>query len=203
MRDINTKQFFTVCVLMDEERIKKLVRELIIEIGEDPTREGLTKTPERIANVYKEIFGGYDSNSELSVQFSEDSEVVVVKDIQFYSMCEHHMLPFFGKIQLAYSPNGRIFGISKLVRLVEKYSRRLQIQERMTKNIADELYSHGVKGVAVITEAEHLCMKMRGVKNNASVSSVAFRGIYERKEEKVNIVNIIKNPSKTFSTQNS
>ena len=203
MRDINTKQFFTVCVLMDEERIKKLVRELIIEIGEDPTREGLAKTPERIANVYKEIFGGYDSNSELSVQFSEDSEVVVVKDIQFYSMCEHHMLPFFGKIQLAYSPNGRIFGISKLVRLVEKYSRRLQIQERMTKNIADELYSHGVKGVAVITEAEHLCMKMRGVKNNASVSSVAFRGIYERKEEKINIVNIIKNPSKTFSTQNS
>ena len=203
MRDINTKQFFTVCVLMDEERIKKLVRELIIEIGEDPTREGLTKTPERIANVYKEIFGGYDSNSELSVQFSEDSEVVVVRDIQFYSMCEHHMLPFFGKIQLAYSPNGRIFGISKLVRLVEKYSRRLQIQERMTKNIADELYSHGVKGVAVITEAEHLCMKMRGVKNNASVSSAAFRGIYERKEEKVNIVNIIKNPSKTFSTQNS
>jgi len=203
VRDINTKQFFTVCVLMDEERIKKLVRELIIEIGEDPTREGLTKTPERIANVYKEIFGGYDSNSELSVQFSEDSEVVVVRDIQFYSMCEHHMLPFFGKIQLAYSPNGRIFGISKLVRLVEKYSRRLQIQERMTKNIADELYSHGVKGVAVITEAEHLCMKMRGVKNNASVSSAAFRGIYERKEEKANIVNIIKNPSKTFSTQNS
>ena len=203
MRDINTKQFLSVCVLMDEERIKKLVRELIIEIGEDPTREGLTKTPERIANVYKEIFGGYDSNSELSVQFSEDSEVVVVRDIQFYSMCEHHMLPFFGKIQLAYSPNGRVFGISKLVRLVEKYSKRLQIQERMTKNIADELYSHGVKGVAVITEAEHLCMKMRGVKNNASVSSAAFRGIYEKKEEKENIINIIKNPSKTFFTQNS
>ena len=203
MRDINTKQFFTVCVLMDEERIKKLVRELIIEIGEDPTREGLTKTPERVADTYKEIFSGYDSNSELSVQFSEDSEVVVVRDIQFYSMCEHHILPFFGKIQLAYSPNGRVFGISKLVRLVEKYSRRLQIQERMTKNIADELYSQGVKGVAVITEAEHLCMKMRGVKNNASVSSAAFRGIYEKKEEKENVINIIKNPSKTFFTQNS
>jgi len=203
VRDINTKQFFTVCVLMDEERIKKLVRELIIEIGEDPTREGLTKTPERVADSYKEIFSGYDSNSELSVQFSEDSEIVVVRDIQFYSMCEHHILPFFGKIQLAYTPNGRIFGISKLDRLVEKYSRRLQIQERMTKNIADELYSHGVKGVAVITEAEHLCMKMRGVKNNASVSSAAFRGIYEKKEEKENIINIIKNPSKTFFTQNS
>ena len=188
---------------MDEERIKKLVKELIVEIGEDPTREGLTKTPERVADTYKEIFAGYDSNSELSVQFSEDSEVVVVRDIQFYSMCEHHILPFFGKIQLAYTPNGRVFGISKLVRLVEKYSRRLQIQERMTKNIADELYSQGVKGVAVITEAEHLCMKMRGVKNNASVSSAAFRGIYEKKEEKENVINIIKNPSKTFFTQNS
>ena len=188
---------------MDEERIKKLVRELIVEIGEDPTREGLTKTPERVADTYKEIFSGDDSNSELSVQFSEDSEIVVVRDIQFYSMCEHHILPFFGKIQLAYTPNGRVFGISKLVRLVEKYSRRLQIQERMTKNIADELYSQGVKGVAVITEAEHLCMKMRGVKNNASVSSAAFRGIYEKKEEKENVVNIIKNPSKTFYTQNS
>ena len=188
---------------MDEERIKKLVRELLIEIGEDPTREGLAKTPQRIADAYREILRGYDSNSELSVQFSEDSEVVVVRDIQFYSMCEHHMLPFFGKIQLAYSPNGRVFGISKLVRLVEKYSRRLQIQERMTKNIADELYSHGVKGVAVITEAEHLCMKMRGVKNNASVSAAAFRGIYEKKEEKESIVNIIKKSSKTFFAQNS
>jgi GTP cyclohydrolase I len=188
---------------MDEERIKKLVRELIAEIGEDPTREGLTKTPERVANAYKEIFGGYDSNSELSVQFSEDSEVVIVRDIQFYSMCEHHILPFFGKIQLAYTPNGRVFGISKLVRLVEKYSKRLQIQERMTKNIADELYSHGVKGVAVITEAEHLCMKMRGVKNNAVVSSAAFRGIYEKEKEKENIVNMIKNTKKTFFTQNS
>jgi len=182
---------------MNEERIKKLVRELIIEIGEDPTREGLIKTPERIANAYKEIFGGYDSNSDLSVQFSEDSEVVVVRDIQFYSMCEHHMLPFFGKIQLAYSPNGRIFGISKLVRLVEKYSRRLQILERLTKNIADELYAEGVKGVAVLTEAEHLCMKMRGVRNNANVTSAAFRGIYERKEEKERIIELIKNPTKS------
>ena len=188
---------------MDKERVKKLVRELIIEIGEDPTREGLKDTPRRIADAYSEIFGGYDSDSELSEQFSEDSETVVAKNIQFYSMCEHHMLPFFGKIQLAYSPSGRVFGISKLVRLVEKYSRRLQIQERMTKNIADELYSHGVKGVAVITEAEHLCMKMRGVRNNASVSSAAFRGIYEKKEEKESIVNIIKRPSKTFFAQNS
>ena len=181
---------------MDEERIKKLVRELIAEIGEDPTREGLTKTPERVADAYKEIFAGYDSNSELSVQFSEDSEVVVVRDIQFYSMCEHHLLPFFGKIQIVYSPDGRVFGISKLVRLVEKYSKRLQIQERLTKNIADELYAEGVKGVAVLTEAEHLCMKMRGVRNNANVTSAAFRGIYERKEEKERIIELIKNPTK-------
>ena len=191
-----SKLVFDCCIYMDNERVKKLIRELIIEIGEDPTREGLSNTPERIASAYKEIFSGYDSNSELSVQFSEDSESVVIRDIQFYSMCEHHMLPFFGKIQLAYSPNGRVFGISKLVRLVEKYSRRLQIQERMTKNIADELFSNGVKGVAVIAQAEHLCMKMRGVRNNANVTTAAFRGIFEKKEEKENIIQIIKNPSK-------
>ena len=178
---------------MDKNRVEKLVRELIIEIGEDPTREGLRETPARIAKAYKEIFEGYDSNSELSVQFSEDSEVVVAKDIQFYSMCEHHMLPFFGKIQIAYAPNGRVFGISKLVRLVEKYSKRLQIQERLTKNIADELHSHGVKGVAVMAEAEHLCMKMRGVKKDARVSSSAFRGIYENQNQKEEIVRIIQN----------
>ena len=182
---------------MDKERVKKLIRELIIEIGEDPTREGRRETPNRIAEAYEEIFGGYDSDSELSVQFSEDSETVIAKDIQFYSMCEHHMLPFFGKIMLAYSPNGRVFGISKLVRLVEKHSKRLQIQERMTKNIADELFSHGVKGVAVIAKAEHLCMKMRGVRNNANVTSAAFRGIYSKKDDQENIVNILKNPSKS------
>lgn len=177
---------------MDEERVKKLVRELIIEVGEDPTREGLRETPERITNMYKEIFGGYDSDSELSVQFSEDSGVVIARDIQFYSMCEHHMLPFFGKIHIAYSPNGRVFGISKLVRLVEKYSKRLQIQERLTKNIADELYSQGVKGVVVLADAEHLCMKMRGVRNDAVLSSSAFRGIYENKEENESIMNLIR-----------
>ena len=163
---------------MDKERIKKLIRELIIELGEDPTREGLKDTPRRIA------FAGYDSDSELSVQFSEDSETVVAKNIQFYSMCEHHMLPFYGTIQIAYVPNGRVFGISKLVRVVEKFSKRLQIQERITKNIADELYSQGVKGVAVIADAEHLCMKMRGVKNDAKVTTSAFRGTFEDKKTK-------------------
>jgi len=184
---------------MDQERVKKLVRELIIELGEDPTREGLRETPERIANMYKEIFGGYDSDSELSVQFSEDSDVVIARDIQFYSMCEHHMLPFYGRVHIAYSPNGRVFGISKLVRLVEKYSKRLQIQERLTKNIADELNSQGVKGVVVLVDAEHLCMKMRGVKNDATLSSSAFRGIYENKEEKTGIMSLIRQRASDLS----
>ncbi|MEE9565245.1 MAG: GTP cyclohydrolase I FolE [Nitrosopumilaceae archaeon] len=177
---------------MDQNRIKNLVRELIIELGEDPTREGLRDTPERIAKMYEEIFSGYDIDSELSVQFSEDSDVVIAKNIQFYSMCEHHILPFFGTIQIAYSPNGRVFGISKLVRLVEKFSKRLQIQERFTKEIADELYSQGVKGVAVLAEAEHLCMRMRGVRNNATMTTAAFRGIYEKKEERENIIALIR-----------
>jgi len=177
---------------MDKERVKKLVRELIIEIGEDPTREGLKDTPERIANMYQEIFGGYDSDSELSVQFSEDSDVVIARNIQFYSMCEHHMLPFFGKIHIAYSPNGRVFGISKLARLVEKYSKRLQIQERLTKNIADELFAQGVKGVVVLADAEHFCMKMRGVRNDAILTTSAYRGIYENREEKESIMTMIK-----------
>ena len=183
---------------MDKERVKKLIRELIIEIGEDPTREGLRDTPRRIADAYTEIFGGYDSDSELSVQFSEDSETVVAKNIQFYSMCEHHMLPFYGTIQIAYVPNGRVFGISKLVRVVEKFSKRLQIQERITKNIADELYSQGVKGVAVIADAEHLCMKMRGVKNDAKVTTSAFRGTFEDQKTKEELLKAIRSTQSTI-----
>jgi len=195
----NTRKILTEH-LMDQERIKKLIRELIIEIGEDPTREGLKDTPERIGRMYQEIFRGYESDSELLVQFSEDSDAVVARDIQFYSMCEHHMLPFFGKIHIAYSPNGRVFGISKLIRLVEKYSKRLQIQERLTKNIADELFAQGVKGVVVVADAEHLCMRMRGVRNNATLTTSAYRGIYENKEEKESIMAMIRKhtPSDLF-----
>ena len=181
--------------MMDKDRVKRLVRELIAEIGEDPYREGLIDTPDRIADMYEEIFKGYEAESELSVKFSEDSDVVIAKDIQFYSMCEHHMLPFFGKIAIAYSPNGKVFGISKLVRLVEKYTTRLQIQERITKNIADELYSEGVKGVIVIAEGEHLCMRMRGVRNDAKVTSITYRGIYEKKEARTDIIALIHNDS--------
>ncbi|HIH46601.1 MAG TPA: GTP cyclohydrolase I FolE [Candidatus Nitrosotenuis sp.] len=183
---------------MNKERVRKLVRELIIELGEDPTREGLRGTPDRIADMYEEIFAGYDSDSELSVQFSEDSDTVVVKDIKFYSMCEHHMLPFFGKISIGYLPNGRVFGVSKLVRLVEKHAKRLQIQERMTRDIADELYSQGVKGVVVMSNAEHFCMKMRGVKNDATMTSAAYRGYYERKENRDDVVAMIRDSKSEF-----
>lgn len=181
--------------IMNKERVARLVRDLIIEIGEDPTREGLRDTPVRIANMYSEIFSGYDSSSQLGVQFSEDSDVVVARDIQFYSMCEHHMLPFFGRVHIAYSPHGRVFGISKLVRVVEKYSKRLQIQERLTKNIADELYSRGVRGAAVFIDAEHLCMRMRGVRNPARMTSTAYRGIFESRDEKASILNMIRRRS--------
>ncbi len=178
---------------MDKDRIKRLIRELIVEIGEDPTREGLVDTPSRIAEMYSEIFKGYDEESELSIKFSESSDLVLVKDIQFYSMCEHHMLPFFGKITIAYAPDGKVFGISKLARLVEKYATRLQIQERITKNIADELYSEGVKGVIVMAEGEHFCMKMRGVKNDAKVTTIAYRGIYDKKEARADVLDLIYN----------
>ena len=149
---------------INKKKIEKLVRQILIELGENPDREGLIGTPSRIANMYEEIFGGYRMNSELEISFSEESDSIIAKDIQFYSMCEHHMLPFFGKIHIAYIPSGKVFGISKLVRLVEKYSKRLQIQERLTREIADEIMKMGVKGALVIAEGEHLCMRMRGVK---------------------------------------
>ena len=141
---------------MNKKKIAKLVRELLIELGENPDREGLAGTPSRIADMYEEIFGGYRMNAGLDISFSEETDAIIAKDIQFYSMCEHHMLPFFGKIHVAYVPSGKVFGVSKLVRLAEKYSRRLQIQERLTKQIADELLRMGVKGTLVIAEGEHL-----------------------------------------------
>ena len=165
---------------MDEERIKKLVRELIAEIGEDPTREGLTKTPERVADAYKEIFAGYDSNSELSVQFSEDSEVVVVRDIQFYSMCEHHILPFFGRAHVGYLPRDHVIGLSKIARVVDVFARRLQVQERLTTQIASGLLEVlNAHGVAVVLEASHFCMVMRGVqKQNSKTVTSSMLGAF-------------------------
>ena len=181
---------------MDEERVKKLVRELIIEVGEDPTREGLRETPKRIASMYKEIFAGYDSDSELSVQFSEDSDVVIARDIQFYSMCEHHMLPFNGSAHVAYIPVEKIVGISKLARLVELHSLRLQNQERITKSIADDLERVlRPLGCAVIIEAKHGCMQCRGVKKQNSVMTTStMKGVFfEKSEARVELLQLINN----------
>jgi GTP cyclohydrolase I len=174
-----------------KEKIEKLLRQLLIEIGENPDREGLIGTPARMAEMYEEIFGGYKINSELDVSFTEAAETIIAKDIQFYSMCEHHMLPFFGKIHIAYVPAGKVFGISKLIRLVEKYARRMQIQERLTKEIADEVMRRGVKGVLVIAEGEHLCMKMRGVRNGSLILTEAHRGIMEQKETREHVLSLI------------
>jgi GTP cyclohydrolase IA len=178
----------------NKKRIAKLVRQLLIELGENPDREGLMGTPERMASMYEEILGGYRMDAELDVTFSDETDVVIARDIQFYSMCEHHMLPFFGKIHIAYVPSGKVFGISKLVRLVEKYSRRLQIQERLTKEVADELMRMGVKGAMIIAEGEHLCMRMRGVRNNSSILTIGYRGVMEQKELREHVLAIIQNP---------
>ncbi|MGC2484251.1 MAG: GTP cyclohydrolase I, partial [Nitrososphaeraceae archaeon] len=127
------------------KRIEKLIRQLLIELGENPDREGLIQTPARMAEMYQEIFGGYRMSAELDVSFSEETDAIIAKNIEFYSMCEHHMLPFYGKIHIAYIPSGKVFGISKLARLVEKYARRMQIQERLTKQIADEIMRCEIK----------------------------------------------------------
>lgn len=179
---------------LNKKKIARLVRQLLIELGENPDREGLIGTPERMASMYEEIFGGYRMDAELDVTFSDETDVVIARDIQFYSMCEHHMLPFFGKIHIAYVPTGKVFGISKLVRLVEKYSRRLQIQERLTKEVADELMRMGVKGAMVIAEGEHLCMRMRGVRNNSSILTLGYRGVMEQKELREHVLAVIQNP---------
>jgi GTP cyclohydrolase IA len=165
------------------KRIEKLIRQLLIELGENPDREGLIHTPARMAEMYQEIFSGYGMSAELDVSFSEETDTVIAKNIEFYSMCEHHMLPFYGKIHIAYVPSGKVFGISKLARLVEKYARRMQIQERLTKQIADEIIRREIKGVVVIAEAEHLCMKMRGVKNDSLMITVCNRGIMEEQKQ--------------------
>jgi GTP cyclohydrolase I len=183
---------------MNKSKVKRLVRELLLEIGEDPDREGLRETPDRIADLYEEIFDGYTRDSELDVMFSEDSDTVVAREIQFYSMCEHHMLPFYGKVHIAYIPNGKVFGISKLVRSVEKFARRLQIQERMTKQIADELESMGVKGVLVIAEGDHMCMKMRGVRNNSKVMTIASRGEFKQKELRESMIPLLQSKRRLY-----
>jgi GTP cyclohydrolase I len=169
---------------VNTKKIKAAVRLLLEAIGEDPNREGLRETPERVARMYEEIFGHgeEDPRESLSKQFNEDHhEVVLVKDIPFFSMCEHHLMPFFGKAHVAYIPNGHVVGISKLARVVESFARRPQVQERMTGQIADLINEElNPKGVAVVCEAVHTCMTMRGVKKpGATVVTSAMRGAFE------------------------
>ncbi len=174
--------------MFDETRIKTAVASIIEAIGEDPSREGLQDTPKRVAEMYAELFIGMDKDptEELSVGFElGHREMVVLKDIPFYSMCEHHLLPFYGVAHVGYIPNddGRIVGISKLARVVEIIARRPQIQERMTTDVADAIMD-GIKadGVAVVIQAEHLCMIMRGIKKPGSnVITSALRGAFRRR----------------------
>lgn len=164
--------------------MQALYAKVLKEIGEDPNREGLLKTPERVAKAMQFLTNGYQLNPDEIIEsaiFHEDySEMVIVKDIEVYSMCEHHMLPFFGKAHVAYIPDGKIVGLSKIPRVVDAYSRRLQVQERLTLEIRDAIQrTLAPKGVAVVIECAHMCMQMRGVqKQNSVTTTSAFTGLF-------------------------
>lgn len=186
----------------DQESIQNLTRvyeEILDNVGEDRKREGLLKTPERAAKAMQFLTQGYDMDAkeiiEKAIFHEEYSEMVIVKDIELYSMCEHHMLPFFGKAHIAYIPDGKIVGLSKLPRVVDVYARRLQVQERLTHEILDVIKaSLKPKGVAVVIEAVHMCMMMRGVeKQNSSTTTSAFTGQFRNAETRNEFLNLISN----------
>lgn len=158
--------------MVNKKKIEEAVRLLLEGIGEDCDREGLRETPDRVARMYEEIFAGMEQSAgeHLSKTFTaENNEMIIEKDISFYSTCEHHLMPFYGKVHIAYIPDGRVVGISKLARTVEVFARRLQIQEKMTAQIADAIMENlKPRGVIVMAEAEHMCMTMRGVKKPGS-----------------------------------
>ena len=169
--------------MIDQDKIKKAVHDILVAIGEDPSREGIRETPRRIAEMYAEVFRGMteDPREVLSVGFEEGHhEMVILKDIPFYSMCEHHLLPFYGMTHIGYIPKGRVVGASKLGRVVEILAKRPQLQERLTTQIADTIVEAlQPQGVAVVIEAEHLCMTMRGVKKPGSnLVTSAMRGSF-------------------------
>ena len=178
---------------VNTQRIEELIHQLLLEIGEDPAREGLLKTPQRVAKAMEFLTSGYRTDVDKLINGAiftqETNSMVIVKNIEVYSMCEHHMLPFFGRCHIGYIPNGRVFGVSKLARLVDMYARRLQIQEGLTEQISRAIMdSIDAKGVGVMIEARHLCMMMRGVEKQNSVmvtSSVVgtFRDSVATREE--------------------
>ena len=169
---------------MDEDRVREAVELLLAEVGEDPTREGLVRTPDRVARALRSLTSGYDTNTEEVVNGAlfavESNEMVIVRDIDFYSLCEHHLLPFFGRCHVAYLPRERVIGLSKIPRLIEMFSRRLQVQERLTNQIATSLADIlDPLGVGVVVEATHLCIRMRGVeKQNAFAVTSAMLGSF-------------------------
>mgnify|MGYP000009596342 FL=1 len=173
--------------MMDQDKIREGVRLILEGIGEDINREGLIETPDRIARMYEEIAGGMyeDAGEHLKKRFHvENSDMVMEKDITFYSMCEHHMLPFWGKEHVAYVPNDCVVGLSKIARTVNVFARRLQLQEQLTAQVADAFMEHlAPQGVMVMLEAEHMCMTMRGVKKPGTKTvTVVTRGIFENNE---------------------
>lgn len=181
------------------ESLKGHYAKVLELIGEDPTREGLLKTPERVAKAMQFLTQGYEVDATdilKSAMFSEDySQMVLVKEIEFYSLCEHHLLPFFGKAHIAYIPNGQIVGLSKLPRIVDAFSRRLQVQERLTNEIRDCIQNTlKPKGVAVVMEARHLCMQMRGVEKQSSLTTTsAFSGAFlESEKTRLEFMNLIR-----------
>lgn len=180
------------------QKIAHHYTDILERIGEDPSREGLEKTPERVAKALQYLTHGYDLNPDEIIQqalFHEEySEMVIVKDIEVYSMCEHHMLPFFGKAHVAYIPNGKIVGLSKIPRVVDAYARRLQVQERLTLEIRDVIQrTLNPVGVAVVMECSHMCMQMRGVqKQNSVTTTSAFTGIFlENEATRKEFVNLV------------
>lgn len=184
---------------MNRQRVEELIRELLIEIGEDPDREGLIKTPERYAKAMEFLTKGYREDPEViinnAVFSSEANNMIILKDIEVYSMCEHHMLPFFGRCHVGYIAKDKVLGVSKIARIVDMYARRLQIQERLTVQIAEEIKKAvDAEGVGVVMECQHLCMMMRGVEKQNSLmttSSVlgSFRKNLSTREEFLNLLN--------------
>ena len=187
------------CDSKNIESLKEHYSKVLELKGEDPTREGLIKTPERVAKAMQFLTQGYEMNATdilQSAMFSEDySQMVLVKEIEFYSLCEHHPLPFFGKAHIAYIPDGNIVGLSKLPRVVDAFSRRLQVQERLTNEIRDCIQDTlNPKGVAVVMEARHLCMQMRGVEKQSSITTTsAFSGAFlESEKTRLEFINLIR-----------
>ena len=177
--------------MVDKDKIIEGVKLILEGIGEDVKREGLIETPERIARMYEEIFAGMDEDASVHLNktfTAENTDMTIEKDISFYSVCEHHLVPFYGKAHIAYVPNGKVVGLSKLARTVEVYAKRPQLQERMTTQIADAIMDNlGAKGVMVILEAEHMCMTMRGVKKPGSRTvTLASRGVFEENDRLAN-----------------